>query len=115
MITKITTGVSIHLLIRNIYLSSLKIIKCSSNYKSNIISDAEVSIQIEEEEELSTSVSTPVKDIPFVPKSESNEEWIPMDDMNQLQKTGEIYLFCLNHVICPVQMIFKSVKNIAES
>ena len=110
MITKITTGVSIHLLIRNIYLSSLKIIKCSSNYKSNIISDAEVSIQIEEEEELSTSVSTP-----FVPKSESNEEWIPMDDMNQLQKTGEIYLFCLNHVICPVQMIFKSVKNIAES
>ena len=63
-----------------------------------------MSVQIEEEEELSTSVSTPVEDIPFVPKSESNEEWIPMDDMNQLQKTGEIYLFCLNHVICPVQI-----------
>ena len=98
-------------------MSSLKIIKCSSNYKSNIISDAEVSVQIEEEEELSTSVSTPVEDIPFVPKSESNEEWIPMEEMNQSKATGkaDFVQTYYNHVICSVQMIFKSVKSIAES
>ena len=63
--------------------------KCfAKNLTSTIISDAEVSVQIEEEQELSPAVSTPVKDVPFVPKSESNEEWILMDDINQLQKTG---------------------------
>ena len=112
MITKITNAVSIHLLIRNIFLSSLKIIKCSSkNLTITFISDAEVSVQIEEEQELLPAVSTPVKDVPFVPKSESNEEWIPMEEMNQSKATGKadfIQTF-YNRVISPVQMIFKSV------
>ena len=61
----------------------------------------EVSIQIEEEEELSP-ISTPVRDALFVSKSEPNEEWVPMKEMNQYQATGKTDLFYLNHFICPV-------------
>ena len=54
------------------------------------ISDAEISVQIEEEEELSP-ISSPFKDDPIVSKSEpnSNEEWIPMEEMRQFEATGK--------------------------
>ena len=80
-----------------------------------IISDAEVSAQIEEEQEL--AVSTPVEDVTFVSKSESYEEWIPIEEMNQSKATGKADFIQTYHnrVICPVQMIFISVKSIAAS
>ena len=98
------------------YLSALKVMKCfSKNLTSTIISDTEISVQIEEEQEL--AISTPVKDVPFVTKSESNEEWIQMEEMNQSKAAGKANLIQTysNLVICLVQMIFKSVKSIAES
>ena len=55
---------------------------------NNFILDTEVSVQIEEEEEVS-SISTPVKDVPIVSKSEPNEEWIPMEEMKQSEATGK--------------------------
>jgi hypothetical protein len=51
------------------------------------ILDAEVSVQVEEEEDLS-QILTPVEEVPFVSKSEPNEEWIPMEEMNQYQASG---------------------------
>ena len=41
-----------------------------------------------EEEDLSP-ISSPVKDGPFVSKSEPNEEWIPMEEMKQSEATGK--------------------------
>ena len=74
---------------QNIYLRASKVMKCSSkNLTSTIISDAEISVQIEEEEELSP-ISSPVKDDPIVSKSEPNEEWIPMEEMKQFEVTGK--------------------------
>ena len=70
----------------------------TSNNLIAIIADAEVSLQIEEEQELSP-VSTPVKDVPFVSKSELNEEWVPMKEINQFQTTGKLIYFI--HLSCP--------------
>ena len=79
--------------------------------QTTIISDAEISIQIEEEQELAVSIQ--VEDVPFEPKSESNEEWISMEEINQSKAKGKdnIIQTYYNLVICPVQMIFKAVKS----
>ena len=56
----------------------------------HFILDTEVSLQIEEEEEKDLSpISSPVKDGPFVSKSEPIEEWIPMEEMKQSEATGK--------------------------
>ena len=59
---------------------------------NNFILDTEVSVQIEEEEEEEedlSPISCPVKDGPFVSKSEPIEEWIPMEEMKQYEATGK--------------------------
>ena len=58
---------------------------------NNFILDTEVSVQIEEEEEEEdlSPLSSPVKNGPFVSKSEPIEEWIPMEEMNQYEATGK--------------------------
>ena len=56
---------------------------------NNFILDTEVSVQIEEEEEDLSPISSPVKDDPIVSKSEPNEEWIPMEEMKQSEATGK--------------------------
>ena len=55
----------------------------------HFILDTEVSVQIEEEEEDSSPISSPVNDVPIASKSEPNEEWIPMEEMKQSEATGK--------------------------
>ena len=57
----------------------------------NFILDTEVSVQIEKEEEEKdlSPISSPVKDGPFISKSEPIEEWIPMEEMKKSEVTGK--------------------------